>query len=93
MTSNEKDEAFLDLCNSVHRLRRSFIRLGLKPPKSIEVADYDDGMKFRAMSPGELVQTYPALGRNDDPEWCANVVGVEVRMPGQWRARERGGRV
>lgn len=86
------EEAWVDLANSILRLRRSFVRLGLQPPKAIEVATYEDGMRLKSRTPGDLVRFDPGMGRHDDPEWVGTVCGTELRFPGKWRARERGGR-
>lgn len=86
------EEAWVDLANSILRMRRSFVRLGLQPPKAIELASHKDGDRLRCCTPGDLVRFDPGMGRHDDPEWVATICGTEVRYPGHWRARERGGR-
>ena len=86
------EEAVVEIANSILRLRQSFRRLGLQPPKAIELSNHEDGDRLRCMAPRDMLQFNADMGGGADPEWVANICGVEVRYPGQWRARERGGR-
>lgn len=85
-------EAMREICNAILHLRRAFIQAGMKPPVSLEIADREDGMRLRYVMPADMIAAQPQMTSKDDPEWVANIVGMEVRYPGQWRARLRGGR-
>jgi hypothetical protein len=86
------EQTLNDIADALHRLRRAFIRHGLNPPVSVELATYEDGERLRYSLPRNLIITQPTLTDAPDPRWCCNIVGVELLWPGKWRARERGGR-
>ena len=87
----DQDEAFREIADAVYRLQRAFIRAGMKAPVSIELAAIDDSDRFRYTMPRDLVMAQPCMDKND-PEWVANIMGMEVRMPARWRADRKGGR-
>lgn len=79
-------QAFDDIMNALYVLRAAFIKNGMKPPISIELGDRKDGDFFRYTLPREMAMMHPRMGdTKQDAEWVCNIMGVEVRMPGQWR--------
>lgn len=89
--SEISEEAFQDIAGAIGRLRHAFLKHNMQPPKSIELGSIDDGYAFRHYMPKNMVMIEPRQS-GDDPEWVCNIMGMEVRFPGQWRSRERGGR-
>ena len=88
------DEPFDDIMKAVWQLRVAFIKHGLQAPAAIELGSYEDGMRFRSMPNKDLMRfdaTATAKGMSD-PEWVGNLMGVEVRMPAQWRSDLKGKR-
>jgi hypothetical protein len=92
MSEPMSDEAFTDIANAILRLRRAFLKHHMEPPKSIELATIDEGHRFRYYMPKDMVMMTPRQPSGNDPEWVCTIAGMEVRFPGQWRAREKGGR-
>ena len=84
-------DTFHEIADAVHRLRRAFIRAGMKAPASIELGSIEDKDRFLHAMPRDLVLAQPHLDK-PHPEWVANIMGMEVRMPGQWRVNSNGGR-
>lgn len=85
-------EAMREICNAILHLRRAFIQAGMKAPVSLELGDREDGMRLRYIIPDDMIAVQPQMTGRNDPEWVCNIVGMEVRYPGAWRGRERGGR-
>lgn len=84
------EEQFNEIAQAVFALRLAFIRAGMRPPKSIELASRKDGDFFRHYSPKDMVVFVPRQAQG--AEWCGTIMGVEVRMPGQWREHPGGDR-
>lgn len=80
------DDAFDDVFNAIANLRIAFMRHGIEPPKSIELSTYKDKDIFLHKMPRDMVLAQPRMGETrKDAEWVANIMGVEIRMPAQWR--------
>ena len=87
------EAAFKEVMNAMQRLRVAFLKCGMNVPVSIELGTVRDGDIFRHRMPREYVLAQPRMGETKaDAEWVANMFGIEVRMPAQWR-RERDGKV
>ena len=84
-------DTFHEIADAVHRLRRAFIRAGMKAPVSIELGSHEDKHRFLYVMPRDLVLAQPRFDK-PHPEWVANIMGMEVRMPAQWRITGKGGR-
>jgi hypothetical protein len=84
------DEVFTDIANAMMRLRHAFMRHNLNPPKSLELGSHDDGARLLSSLPKSLYVAQPRMDKSD-PEWCLDLVGIEVRFPAHWRAKRRGG--
>lgn len=75
------------------RLRIAFLKHGMQPPISIELGHVKDGDWFRYSLPKDMALATPRMGvDSDSPEWVCNIMGVEVRMPAQWRGTKAGRR-
>lgn len=83
------EQAFQDIASALHRLRAAFVRYGMKPPISVELGSHDDGYRLRSYMPRDLVSAQPRMTDKPDPEWVCNIIGVELRWPGRWRAYMR----
>lgn len=80
------DRAFEDIADALYRLRVAFKKHGMEAPVSIELGSYRDKDAFLYLMPRDLVLAQPRMGETQqDAEWVANVMGIEVRMPAQWR--------
>lgn len=86
------EEHIYAIGNAILKLRRAFIDAGISPPVSIELGDWEAGDKLRCYIPRELFHAQARMTDKPDPEWACNIMGMEVRYPGRWRDRERGGR-
>lgn len=85
--SGQNEQAFADILDAVYRLRKAFIKNGLQPPISIELGDPRDSTHFRYMLPKDMALAQPRMGDTEkDAEWVCSLMGIEVRMPGQWRS-------
>lgn len=80
------EEAFDDIANAIHGLRRAFMKHGLKPPVSLELGDAKDGDFFRYIIGKDMIAPRPFMGNeNKGPEWVCDLLRIEVRMPAAWR--------
>lgn len=87
------ESPFDDIANALFRLRTAFVKHGMEPPVSIELGHVKDADWFRHAMPRDLVVAQPRMGVDEDnPEWVCNIMGVEVRMPAQWRGTKAGRR-
>jgi len=87
-------EPFDDILDAISRLRAAFLKHGMQPPISIELGHMKDGDWFRWAMPKDMVMFQPRMGvESDNPEWVCNIMGVEVRLPAQWRGEKHGRRV
>lgn len=85
---------FDDIMDAIWRLRTAFIKHGMEPPISIELGHVKDSDCFRYALPKDMARAQPRMGvESDNPEWVCNIMGVEVRMPAQWRGTKAGRRV
>lgn len=86
-------QAFDEIADAINRLRRAFLRNGMKAPVSIELGDKRDKDAFVYLMPRDLVMTQVRTWHDPaNPELVANIFGVEVRMPAQWRLKRDGGK-
>lgn len=92
MSEPNGEEQIRAIGEAILKLRKAFLTAGLKPPVSIELGHHVDGTKLRCLLPPDLYLSQPQITDSPDPQWVCNIMGMEVRYPGQWRARERGGR-
>ena len=85
--SDEKVEvAFNEIMSAIYQLRIAFLKHGMSPPVSIELAKDRDTDWFRYNLPPHLALAQPRMGETrTDAEWVCNIMGMEVRMPAQWR--------
>lgn len=82
-----------DIIDAVYRLRIAFKKHGMEPPVAIELGAPKDGSIFRHLMTREMIHSDPRMGVDkDNPAWVANVMGIEVVMPAEWRS-ERGGKI
>jgi hypothetical protein len=81
-----------EICNAILRLRAAFKCAGMDAPVLIELGKHEDGDRLRYVMPRDMLLAQPQITDKPDPEWVCNIVGMEVRYPGRWRARQRGGR-
>lgn len=85
---------FDDVMEAIWRLRTAFIKHGMNPPISIELGHVKDGDWFRWSAPTDLMLAQMRMGVDkDNPEWVCSIMGVEVRMPAQWRRTKDGRRM
>lgn len=86
-------QPFDDIMEAIWRLRTAFIKHGMEPPISIDLGHVKDGDWFRWSLPQDMAVAQPRMGvEKDNPEWVCNIMGVEVRMPAQWRGTKAGRR-
>lgn len=79
-------QPFDDIMEAIFNLRTAFIKHSMNPPISIELGHVRDATRLRYMLPSEMAMVQPRMGETkDDAEWVCNIMGVEVRMPGEWR--------
>lgn len=88
---NPSERAFNDILDALYRLRAAFLKNGMKPPISLELGSLPDSDRFRWLMPHDLVMAQPRMGESKaDAEWVCNIMGIEVRMPAQWRRDLKG---
>jgi hypothetical protein len=91
MMNGNPEEAFADIMNAIARLRIAFLKHNLSAPISIEIGSLRDGDALRHLMPRDMFLAQPRMGETkQDAEWVANIQGVEIRMPAQWRRELNG---
>ena len=87
-------KAFDEIADAVHRLRRAFLQHGMEAPVSIELGSIRDKNRFLGLMPTDLIRAQARTWHDPArPELVANMLGMEIRMPAQWRRLENGGKV
>ena len=87
----DKAEPMEDILDALYRLRVAFKKHGMEAPISIELGSHRDKDTFRHSMSRDLVMAQPRMGDTlQDAEWVASVMGIEVRMPAQWRYERDG---
>ena len=86
----DTEAAFSDIMDAIARLRIAFIKHGMSAPVSIELGNVrDKNALMYCILPRDMVLVDMRMG--EIAEHVCNIQGIEVRMPGEWRA-DRGGR-
>lgn len=77
--------ASTDIVEIVDEFRRSFMRIGLRPPAAIILASREEGMRLLGQVQKLEPFVRPALGPNDEPLMEIEVMGMKVQWPeGSW---------
>lgn len=84
-----REEIFTDIAEAIYRLRRAFKKHHLEAPVAIELGSHEDMMRLRDCVPAEYLNVGPML--LERPSLVANIAGVDIVAPAQFRARKRGG--
>jgi hypothetical protein len=82
----DADAAFSDIMNAIAKLRIAFLKHHMDAPISIELGSIRDGDAMRYLMPKDMFMATMRMGETpQDAEWVANIQGIEIRMPAQWR--------
>lgn len=88
---SDHDAVFDDILQAFYQLRKAFIKNNMKPPISIELGCQKDADYLRYAMPKDLFLAQPRMGdTKQDAERVANILGIELRLPAQWRRDQRG---
>ncbi len=83
-----------DLFEAVLQLRHAFLRAGLEPPRLIELASWEEGMKVLNLARSRYTDRYrrSLYGRHgrDEPITDIEVSGVTLRWPARRWTRPAG---